>query len=57
MNWNERRLHDFYRMNFDNKFCNCKIDNEKMIVSDDKESITFIIKENKIFSPDTQKFY
>ena len=56
--WNERRLKDFFRANFDGKTCECKIENEKMIVVDsDSQSIRFEIKENKIYSPDTQKFY
>ena len=57
MKWNERRLQDFYKMNFDNKTCNCQIKNEMMIVTDEKESITFVIKDNKIYSPDTEKYY
>ncbi len=57
MNWNERRLHDFFRLNFDNKTCSCQINNETMLVTDDKENITFVIKDNKIYSPDTQKYY
>ena len=56
--WNERRLKDFFRANFDGKTCECKIENEKMIVVDsDSQSMRFEIKDNRIYSPDTQKFY
>ena len=57
-NWNEKRLKDFFIMNFDGETCQCKIENEKLIVVDsDSKSIRFEIKDNRIFSPDTQKFY
>ena len=56
--WNERRLKDFFRANFDKTTCEYKIENEKMIVVDsDSKSIRFEIKDNRIYSPDTQKFY
>ena len=57
-NWNEKRLSDFFRANFDSKTCQCKIENEKLIVVDsDSQSMRFEIKDNRIFSPDTNKFY
>lgn len=56
--WNEKRLSDFFRVNFDSETCQCKIENEKLIVVDsDLKSIRFEIKDNRIYSPDTQKFY
>ena len=56
--WNERRLSDFFRMNFDGETCQCRIENEKLIVVDsDSQSIRFEIKDNRIYSPDTEKFY
>ena len=56
--WNERRLKDFFRANFDKNTCQCRIENEKLIVVDsDSQSIRFEIKDTRIFSPDTQKFY
>lgn len=56
--WNEKRLSDFFRVNFDSETCQCKIENEKLIVVDsDSKSIRFEIKDNRIYSPDTQKFY
>lgn len=56
--WNERRLNDFFRMNFDKSTCQNKIQDEKMIVVDEESnSIRFEIKNNKIYSPDTQKYY
>lgn len=56
--WNERRLNDFFRLNFDSKTCINKIENEKMIVIDNQQdSIRFEIKNNRIFSPDTEKYY
>ena len=56
--WNEKRLSDFFRVNFDSETCQCKIENEKLIVVDsDSKSIRFEIKDNRIYSPDTEKFY
>ena len=56
--WNEKRLKDFFRVNFDSETCQCKIENEKLIVVDsDSKSIRFVIKDNRIYSPDTEKFY
>ena len=56
--WNEKRLKDFFRMNFDGETCQCRIENEKLIVVDsDSKSIRFEIKNNRIYSPDTKKFY
>ena len=56
--WNERRLNWFFRLNFDDKTCKSNIENEILTVTDEiGDKITFILKENKIYSPDTEKYY
>ena len=29
--WNEKRLSDFFRVNFDKNTCQCRIENEKLM--------------------------
>lgn len=56
--WNERRLDDFFRMNFDKGTCKREISGEEMTVTDNEgERLKFVIRENRIFSPDTNQFY
>ena len=56
--WNERRLETFFRLNFDKDSCSRKVYGSEMTVTDsNNESIHFVIRENRIFSNDTNKFY
>jgi len=56
--WNERRLDDFFRMNFNSTSCKRVIEKQTMTVTDENnDSITFVIRDNRIYSQDTGKFY
>lgn len=56
--WNEKRLADFFRLNFDSSTCKKTIKDETMSVIDSNgETVNFIIKDNRIYSPDTKQFY
>jgi len=56
--WNDRRLKDFYRLNFDPETTKYTLLENKLTVTDEEgDSITFVIQQNRIYSPDTQKYY
>ena len=56
--WNDRRLSDFFRMNFDSRTCTANIKNEVLTVLDSQgESLTFEIRQNRIYCAETGKYY
>ena len=56
--WNQRRLNDFFKLNFKPDFCRREIDGESMTVTDEQgDSITFEIRDNRIYCPELNRFF
>lgn len=53
-----KKLWRFYHENFDEEFCTVHFFNQQISVIDRCFSkINFTIKNNRVFSPDTEEFY
>lgn len=53
-----KKLWRFYHENFDKRYCKIHFINNEIFVTDTRmEKINFVIKNNRVFSPDTEKFY
>ena len=56
--WNDKRLSDFFRQNFNPKTCTANIKNDVLTVLDSQgESLTFEIRQNRIYCAETGKYY
>jgi len=56
--WNQRRLNDFFRMNFNPAYCRHEINGVTMTVTDEQgERLKFEIRDNRIYCPELNRFY
>ena len=56
--WNQRRLNDFFKLNFKPDFCRRTIDGDSMTVTDEQgERLKFEIRDNRIYCPELKRFF